>query len=195
MEKIVVDEDLVDEELPPVGLDVYQPKERYIFKYFNGEKLVLADPLILYRRVMAKINEIDMDMKAATFQEYSKADEAYDHMVVTLQKVFKIKPLEEGGLTPTELEELFSQFSEYCHYHKKKWNLIPTSQMETSDSIVYSSEGSQPIKNTSDTISTCNDPLIEKPISSPLGQVLQGVESTQEWSIGETLVEEKGKQG
>lgn len=173
-------------ETMPANLDIYQPKERFIFKYFDGEKMVVADPLILYKRLSSKIDEIEICVKTSSFPGYDKAEESYEKLVLTIRKIFKIKALEEGGLTPTELEDLLSQFLEYCHWNKKKWNPIATSPMEISEISVPSPEGSQPMQNTSDSGSTENVPntVGQNPMQSERGSPTE--HSTQAWSIGST---------
>ncbi len=173
-----------DNGVMPPGLDVYQPKERFIFKYFNGEKMVVADPLVLYKRIQGKATELSTDMSAASFPGYKKADDAYENLSNNLRTIFRIKPLEEGGLTPTELEDLLNQFLEYSNWAKKKWNLIPISPTETSASTDSSSADASATSNTTASGSTEKESKTDVPTSSPLAPASAPEPSTQAWSIG-----------
>lgn len=172
-------------ETMPAGLNTYQPQERQIFHYFNGEKVVPADPMILFRKVMAKGPDLDADMKAASFPGFNKGDEAYIKMTETLRGIFNIKSVEEGGLSGPELEELLNKFLDYCEWLKKKWNLIPTSATETSAPTASSSDASPTIPNTSDSGSTAPASSIDVPSPSLSAMVSPQEKSAQAWSIGE----------
>lgn len=175
----------------PEGLDCYKPSERLIYKYWDGEKEVLADPIVLYRRIMSKAAELDADMSAAKFPGFEKAEEAHASLVSKLQKLFKVRPMAEGGLTDTQLEELLDHFLAYCDWLKKKPLTTPTCVGETSASSDSSSVENPATTNMSASGSTESEPSTALPTPLPSDTPLPTAQSSQAWSIGATLATEK----
>lgn len=168
----------------PDGLDIYNPKERFIFRYFNGEKVVPADPMVLQKRLTEKIQELSSDIKVANVPQYPGSKEAYESLCANIRLIFKIKPLDQGGLTETELEELLSKFVDYCNWAKKKLSPTPTSQETTSQTFETSSAGSQPTSNFSVSTSTEIESPTDGPRRSPSALESPTSPSAQAWSIG-----------
>jgi len=152
-------------------LDVYRPKERMIFHYWNGEKMVCADPIAIYKRIMAVGPEISIDIKIST--SLSKdAPRAQDSLVKSIRGVFSLKPLLDGidcsgTLSDIESLKLMDQFTLYCDSLKKNLNIFPTSPTATSEPSEYSLDASQPMPNSLDSGSTATEPLSEGPTPSP----------------------------
>ena len=172
--------------------DLYEPKQRLIYKYFNGDKIVSADPMILHRKMMAKAPDLYIDSKVATFpnKDSGKAQVA---LTKNIREIFGVKPLDEGGLTELETAELWKSFLIYCEWVKKNWNPPPTSPEGTSDPTGPSSGGSPPTLNTSASGSTASEPSSDKPIQLPSELVLPS-ESTQETNTLSQLATDQEKQ-
>lgn len=146
---------------PKDDFNVYKEKERLIYTYWDGEKVNKADPMVLYRKLVAKGPELEADMLAAkTTSKF--AVEGHMRMIATLRGVFAVKPFEEGGLTEQETLSLYDHFMDYCGVVKKNGSPSSTSAPETSPATSPatppSSEGSsapsQPTPNTSASGST-----------------------------------------
>lgn len=86
---------------PPMG--VYRPEERLIYKYWNGDREVAADPLVLHRRLMEKSVDIEINIKV--FRSASKdAPAAYEALIRDVRWAFDVKPLDADGKGLTEME-------------------------------------------------------------------------------------------
>ena len=110
--------------------DVYSPKERKIFSYFDGEKTVKADPVALYRRVMDKGPSLSIDMSVSTSAS-KDAEKAQKELVDNVRTIFNVKPLANeiectGTLTDTEVLYLLDQFMDYASDVKKNSKTLPT---------------------------------------------------------------------
>lgn len=113
--------------------DLYKPHERLIYSYWDGSKTVHADPMILWRKVMAIGPELSVDIKVAN-SPMKDAANAHQKMLQKIRDLFGVKPFEEGGLTETESIALFDHFMVYCNVQKKTGREPPTSPGETSPS-------------------------------------------------------------
>lgn len=164
------------EESIPVGGVMYRPKDRMIFGYYDGEKEVLADPMILYKRIMDIGTELSVEMKVMRSKSKG-ARAAHDSAVAKLRKVFDVKSLEDGGLTEVECLELFDVFINYCDLVKKNSSPTPTSATETSASTRSTSEEIPPTSNISDSGSTKEESSTAMPTQPTSEPVLPSVPS------------------
>lgn len=147
--------------------DIYSPKERKIFSYFDGKRTVQADPLALYKRVMDKGPSLSIDI--AVSQSQSKdAAKAQKELVENIRKIFNIEFLTneiecEGTLTDVEVLNLLDMFMDYTADVKKnsKTSLImPTTTLPSS-----TSKDDQATINTSDSGSTKTEHSISEPVA------------------------------
>lgn len=127
--------------------DVYAPKERILYRYFDGEKLVRADPQVIYRSLMDIAPELSIDINVSNSpsKDWKKATLAADRKI---RELFGIKAVTEGGLTEPELYDLLYHFYRYCEHIKKGSSPLPTSLPKAGGSIP-SSEASAPITSNS----------------------------------------------
>ncbi len=145
---------------------VYKPKERRIYQYWDGSTMVLADPLVLYRRVMDKGLEISIDLKVS--RSASKdAGTAYANMIKKMRDIFQVKDVVEGGLTEAEVMGLFNHFLEYCENVKKNSGLFQTSA-PPSPTTSPSLEANQNTTNTLASGSIEGSPITASPTQPPL---------------------------
>ncbi len=128
---------------PEGGFEVYHPGERAIYSYFDGAKMVRADPVVLYKELMAVRGDLWQDSKVAhsTLVKAEDAKRAHDSLIGTIRGIFKVKPLEEGGLTESEAYSLMDHFLSYTDRVKKNSNPSPTPSTPTGDSSSTSAEG------------------------------------------------------
>lgn len=135
---------------PEIGF--WKPSERNIFRYWDGQKEVAADPVLLSQE-FAKVEGFDKDCKiAATLYEsgdqsemaLKSANASFGRVVETVRRVFGLKPLSEGGLLQDEVITTLLLFTEFMDGLKKKAGILPTSV----PSMAGPAEGS-PIHNSS----------------------------------------------
>lgn len=150
------------------SFSLYKPYERQIYVYFDGERLVKSDPMVLHKRVMDVGPELSVDMKVA-YSEMKGSKDAHDKMVQKIRGIFSIKRYEDGGLTERECIELLDHFLYYEDVQKKTWNPPPTPPTATPPSSPPSSEGGPPTPSSTDSGSTGEGSSTSEPPPSPSG--------------------------
>ena len=143
--------------------DFYHPKERRIYSYHDGGKMVIVDPMLLYKKLMEVSADLSVDMKVANSQS-KDARKAHDAMIKRLRDVFEIKSFAEGGLTEVETLDLMDHFLSYIDDVKKNSSTSQTSSKETPDLSNSSLAENPPSPNSSGSGSTG----IEQPIGAPM---------------------------
>lgn len=114
--------------------DVYEPGVRLIYTYFDGQKKIKADPMVLWR----KLKDVSGDLHAhssvafAPFEVKGK-QEALAKVAEYSRKIFGVKPIEDEGLTEKECIDLLHHFWRYCDGVKKNSKDLPTPSEETSE--------------------------------------------------------------
>ncbi len=145
-------------------VDIYRLDERMIYRYFDGQKEVAADPQVIYKR-MANIGpELSVNIKVANSQ-HKDAGKAHNNLVAQIRGVFQVKPLDEGGLTELETAQLLDHFMIYIDELKKKSNLCATS-LSNSAATGPSSEESPATSNSSGSGSTASAFSTAEPMPS-----------------------------
>ena len=90
-------------------LDLYHPKQRVIYHFWDGKKVVDADPMPIYKAMMTVGPELSVDLKVSN--SVSKdAGKAHDAAIVKIRKIFRVKSLDEGGITEAECVQLLEHF-------------------------------------------------------------------------------------
>jgi hypothetical protein len=120
--------------------EVYRPKERLIYSYFDGKNIVHADPISTYKRLMAVGPELSVRIKLANSPS-NAAGQAHEELLRDIRKVFGVKALDEGGLTEIETVDLLDHFLIYCARVKKKQNPWPMPSTPTAASPTTSAAG------------------------------------------------------
>lgn len=144
-----------EDEADERAFDEYDPGERLIFTYHDGTKKVRADPMVLYKKVMASRAELSIDRKVADSPS-KDAMTAHGRLVDRIRAIFQLKLFEEGGLTEQETVELLDHFLFFVDEIQKKTNPSPTSWTETSAPSSSAAEDDRRTANTSDCGSTAN---------------------------------------
>lgn len=150
------------------GDSIYDLKERLIYKFYDGQKMVEADPLVIYKRVMENGPELSAALKGAR-SEWKGAADCYNELVVGIRKVFDVKPFEEGGLTQQETFDLLDHFMRFSERLKKNSRQSPTSPTEASPPTPPSPEGVPPTSSSTGTGSTGPEPPTGGPGPSSTG--------------------------
>lgn len=148
--------------------DVYRVRERQIYRYFDGQKEVAADPLVLYKRVMDVRPALAVDIKVARAGMMG-SKEAHEAVLGYVRQVFNLKPLADGGLTEAEALGLLDHFLAYVDGVKKNTRPSATSAAETSEASPSSSGEGPPTPSTSDSGATASGPSTGTPGPPPSG--------------------------
>ena len=101
---------------------------RAIFRYWNGQQDVAADPLELLRGVESD-TEFNLEIDPALVDAGDPA--ASLRMVNCVRRAFKVKPFAEGGLLEAECAELFVGLYEFLDSLKKSTDQPLTSPPPT----------------------------------------------------------------
>lgn len=140
----------------------YEPWERLLFHWWDGEKEVWADPTPLCMELADIWPELIVDMKLAN-SEHSQAKQGWKAQVAKARKLFGLKTFAEGGLTDTESMAVLYDFYSWCEELKKNSPQSPTSATETSPSSASTSAEGPPTKSTSPSGSSGNGSSTGKP--------------------------------
>jgi hypothetical protein len=160
--------------LPTPGVDLYRPKERKLYGYWNGYKTIWEDPMVLYKRLIEVGPELSVDIKVANTTMKGNI-EASQAVVDKIRVIFDVKPYDkekphQSGLTEIQLTDLLGHFMMYCD-HVKKNSLGQQTPQETSPPSAPPSTSAatenQDTKPTLDSTSTDEKSSIDKPTPSP----------------------------
>lgn len=150
------------------GTEVYAPDERLIYRYFNGEKVIAADPLVLFKRMKDVFTDLMVDMQVAN-SESKDADLCHAKAIAKIRGIFSINPLDENGvgLTDTEALDLFEHFYDWIDGLKKNSRMTATSTTEAFPASKTPSAAEPTIPNGSASGSTASDNSTAVPVPSP----------------------------
>jgi len=84
-------------------------RRKLLFRYFNGERWIKADPLPLYRRLRAEADRLVVLATAWDEQRHPEADE----FVALVREMFGLKAYDSAtgkGLTEAEVVNVFAEF-------------------------------------------------------------------------------------
>jgi hypothetical protein len=111
---------------------------RLVFRYWDGSRTRLGDPLVLYRALTAHEDFRADDFKLLQMRELFP--KIVEKLAVVYRDVFGVKKPEEGGLTEHECVANLRAFIEYLGLQKKSTGLTPilrpTTEQESSASSV-----------------------------------------------------------
>lgn len=140
---------------------VWFSRSRMIFKYWDGRRTRLADPMVIYRELMAN-DEFKMDdLKMITVKDLFP--KIVGRLAKVSRDVFKLKTVEEGGLTDMEAVQNLRAFIEYSGLQKKSTESPPTSPQCTEQTV---SQDSQDVSDTNEPSASCST-LTESPSGMP----------------------------
>ncbi len=177
---------------PPAADDLYAPKERMIYRYFDGDKQRSVDPIVLYKAIMGdwiNINGGLTVMRAGMKDAFKGHDDFVGHV----RSAFGLKTLDEGGLTEGEIGDLLEHFLEYALEVKKNSRIFPTPPMAIFRGFEQSTTESPPTSNTSDSGETAKESVSDAPAMSNTESALPSDLSPQASLTIERLPMETGK--
>ena len=147
--------------------EIYAPKERLIYKYWNGEKIVSVDPMVIAEKIDQHSITLTVDAKVA-FSMSPDAPKAYQSMLNAIREIFGVKEFQEGkgGLTRLETMGLIDQFNTWVEELKKNSPLGQIPVEETSARFDPPWVVGLNTKNSSGSGSTDKEPKTGQPESS-----------------------------
>lgn len=110
-------------------LDVYMPRRRILYRYSDGAKETIIDPMILYKK-LSDISETLFALIKDSLADTSTAGESHEKAVALLRDVFQVKTYAAGGLTDMETFDLFSHFRNFCRQLQDRSGVTPTATMQ-----------------------------------------------------------------
>jgi hypothetical protein len=124
-------------------------RQRKIFRYWDGNQVLYADPLLLWRLIMTH-REFDPATHGPAFDRGE--EEAYRVVLRCAMDVFQVPlidrrtkaSLKQPGLTEQELINLFKRFLAYCDDLKKSIRTSQTSPEPTPEESVSSTDYTVP---------------------------------------------------
>lgn len=139
-----------------VRADLYRPKDRLIYSYWDGSKIVRADPMVLYQKLMERGPELSIDIKVAASPSKGAA-KAHTGTIDKIRTAFALKPFDgTHGLTELEVLALLDHFLEFTEGIKKNSSPISTSPEAISDTTPTTSAAAPPTSNSSGSGSTAS---------------------------------------
>lgn len=154
--------------------DLYAEEETLLYCYWNGNRYIFQDPMVLYKRAMEVGPELSVNIQVARTPIKGNI-EASNALLAQIRKIFDIPPYDpdkpgESGLTEVALTKLLAHFLTYCDIIKK--NILepltpqPTSEV-TALPTTSATAADQITSPTSATISTEESPSSAMPTVPP----------------------------
>jgi hypothetical protein len=139
--------------------DYYGDRQKKLFKYWNGSRVVKADPLVIYKKFLEVRPDLAVNIKLAR-SAHKDSNEGHDKAMAKIREVFQIPvPANElepkGTLTHSELSGLLDSFLTYIDKLKKNSRPLVTSS--TNMVTQPSSNDFQPTKNSVVSTSTAKE--------------------------------------
>lgn len=123
--------------------NLWRPKERLIFSFFDGKENRSVDPMPLYRKVRDIEKEVAADLVLARSQ-MKDALKGWSLAAGRIRKAFGLDEYsDQGGLTELECVELFDAFKAWVGVEKKSTPSPSTTSAETSTPTPPSSNGNK----------------------------------------------------
>src|SRR5258708_39847256 len=99
----------------------YRPSEQQIYRYFDGQKVVSSDPMILYKKLMEVGPDlaVDIQVSESTLVKNYESIAAQNKVQEKIRKIFNVKSFVDGGLTEAKAGELLDHFLVYTEIVKK----------------------------------------------------------------------------
>ncbi len=142
----------------------FSERERLIFRYFDGQHIVGADPLKIHAGLLA-IPDLIHDSQLAMLESDSpvfqkQSSEASSRLAGQLAKVFHVQPFTEvdgkcTGLTDAEIIGLLVHFDSFLQPLKKKPVISPTSAPTTA--VASSPDATSPTPSGADSPGIATD--------------------------------------
>lgn len=108
-------------------------RNRFIYRYWNGQRIVVGDPMVLWRSLQANENYREDDLKLLTVEDLRL--KVIERLAGVVKDVFTIPPVDQGGLTELECIEELARFLDYSGVQKKSTGLMQTSPQSMESNV------------------------------------------------------------
>ncbi len=129
---------------------------RLIFRYWDGRRSRIGDPMILYRNLLAHEDFRSEDL--ALIQVKDLFPKMVEKLSRVYRDVFSVKQAVDGGLTDVEAVQNLTQFIAFAGLQKKSTEPTPTSPPSTDMPVSQDSQPETNISADSDSTSTSTEP-------------------------------------
>jgi hypothetical protein len=134
----------------------YSKQERMIFEFWDGEKRRKVDPLVVQRALVSdKDFDLEIELKHIAAST-PLAVEAMENIIRGIRAAFKIKSLDDGGLTDSECLAVMVQFGTWMGDVKKKLLPFQTS-VKLTDFPGFPTTPSTVALSSTETVSSADD--------------------------------------
>lgn len=99
-------------------------RNRFIFVYWNGQKIIKGDPMVFWRALQQHEDYREDDFKLIQVEGLRNA--IFGKLAGVVRNVFGIKTAEDGGLTELECLDVLRSYIEYSGFQKKSGEGMPT---------------------------------------------------------------------
>lgn len=140
-------------------------RQRYVYRFWDGSRTRVADPLAMYRELMAHEDFRLDDMKLLTIP--SLMPEKAKTLAKSYRDVFKVKGVEDGGLTDVECVHNLQDFLGVSYIQKKSGETQQTSPVSTDTPVSQNSTDQTSTGDGSGSTSTAIDFQSTEPLQSP----------------------------
>lgn len=108
-------------------------RSRYVFSYWNGSRIVKADPMVLWRAMQQHEDFREEDFRL--MQVEALRSEMLHKISGVVSQVFSIALPDKGGLTEMECMDVLRSYIEYTGFQKKSGGLTQTWQQPTDQPV------------------------------------------------------------
>lgn len=140
-------------------------RQRYVYRFWDGSRTRVADPLASYRDLMAhedfRIDDMRMLSIPALMPDKAKS------LANAYRDVFKVKQVEDGGLTDVECVHNLQDFLGVAYIQKKSTGTTQTSPTSTDTEVSQDSVDQTSNGDGLDSTSTATGSLSTEPSQSP----------------------------
>lgn len=140
-------------------------RQRYVYRFWDGSRTRVADPLAMYRDLLAheefRIDDLKLLSVPALMPEKCRT------LAKAYRDVFKVGMVEDGGLTDVECVHNLQDFLGVAYIQKKSGETQPTSPTSTDTTPSQDSADQTNTGDGLDSISTVTDSQSTEPSQSP----------------------------
>ncbi len=142
-------------------------RQRYVYRFWDGSRTRVADPLASWRDLIAHEDYRMDDLRLLSIP--SLMPDKAKTLAKAYRDVFKVKPVEDGGLTDVECVHNLQDFLGVAYIQKKSTDTIQTSPTSTDTPLSQNSADQTSTGDGLDSTSTAIDSQSTEPSQSPQG--------------------------
>lgn len=100
-------------------------RSRFVFRYWNGHRIALGDPMVLWRELQQCEDFKEDDFKLMKVE--ALRPKIIGRLAGVVRQVFSVGTPDQAGLTEMECLELLRQYIDYAGFQKKSGDPMQTS--------------------------------------------------------------------